>query len=123
MGIARLTILMPLKALGIIQKQGNLKYELKSRNLARKAFFHNCSNGRNGKGFCIVSLLVIKVDTRIQNEKSHGVSPAMHQHSRQSRIPIVLSLCSVFVGISRMLCITSCFNLTKPSQEIGIDFN
>jgi len=59
----------------------------------------------------------------IRSEKGHGISPAMHQHPRQSRISMAPNLCSVFGGIRRMSCTTSCFNLTKPLQGIGIDFN
>jgi len=37
--------------------------------------------------------------TIIQSEKGHGVSPAMHQHPRQSRISMIRSFCFAF-GIS-----------------------
>jgi len=55
--------------------------------------------------------------------KKSWVSPAMHQPSRQRRIFMPPSLCSVFGGISRVSRTTSCTNLTKPLQWIGIDFN
>jgi len=42
---------------------------------------NNCSNGKNGKIFCIASLLMMKSGyTTTQSEKSHGINPLMHQH-------------------------------------------
>jgi len=51
--------------------------------------------------------------------KKSWVKP-MHQHPWQSRISMPTSLCSVFDGISIVLCITNCSNLTKPLQGIGL---
>jgi len=82
--IAHSIISIRLKALGIIQKQGNwVSYGLKLRDLERPGIFsrvNNCSNGKNGKVFCIVSLLMMKSGyiTTTQSEESNGVSPAMH---------------------------------------------
>jgi len=66
----------------------------------------NCSSSKNGK--FSASLLLIKNGylTTTQREKSHGISPVIHQHSRQSQISMALSLCSVFGGISRVTCTT-----------------
>jgi len=74
LGIVRPTIPMYLKVLGLIQKQGNwVSYELKPKDLERR-FINNLSNGKNGKVFCIVSLLVIKngYTTTIQSKKIMG---------------------------------------------------
>jgi len=59
LGVVQSTISMRLKALGMIQKQRNwVPYELKLRDLERRVNY--CSNGKNGKIFYIISLLMMK---------------------------------------------------------------
>jgi len=69
---------------------------------------------RKGVLHCIVTSDEKWIHYDNQSEKSHGISPAMHQHPRQSRISMAPSLCSVFGGISRM----SCYELLQPNEII-----
>jgi len=127
LGIAQSTIFMRLKALGMIQKQGNwVPYELKPRDLERRLLTCEQLLQRQKRNDFLHRIITgdekwIYYDN--PKRKNHGISPTMHQHPQQSRTSMFPSLCSVFGGISRVSCTTSCFNLTKPLQRIDIDFN
>jgi len=78
LGVTQSTISMRLKVLiqrAMIQKQGNwIPYELKPRDLERCfSRMNNYFNGKNGKLFCIVSLLVMKSGLRLRQSKAKRV--------------------------------------------------
>ena len=100
-----LSISKRLHALRMIQKKENwVLYELKSRDVKRRFFTYESSNGKIGKVFCIVLSLAMEsgYGTIISSVKNHRVSPANHQHQHQNRISTDRSSCSVFGGISRV---------------------
>ena len=78
---------------------------------------NSCFNSRKGKVFCIVLYPVTKsgYTTIILSIENRWVSPARHQHPRQSQISKVRSICSSFGGISS--------NWPKLSREITINYN
>jgi len=79
----------------------------------------------NGKIFCIVSWLVMKsgYTTITLSVEDHGISPAMHQHGRRSRI----SMCSkllLCIWWDQLGVVNYELHKLKPLREITIiDYN
>ena len=54
LGVTQQAISKRLKAMGMIQKQGNwVPYELKPRNVERRLLVNSCLKGKDGRDFCI----------------------------------------------------------------------
>jgi hypothetical protein len=102
-----------LKALGMIQKEGNwVPYELKPRDIERRFMTCDCDclHGTKEKVFYIVLLLAMKNGyiTTIRNAEDHGLSPDNHHHQWQNAIFMDLSSSFVFGGINKVWFIMNC---------------
>ena len=113
LGVTQQTISKRLKAMEMIQKQGNLvPYEF---------LVNSCFEDRIGRGFYIALWPATKngSTTIIPSAENHGECPDMSPRRRPDRLFTLPKLCSAFGGTSWVWCIMSCWNLVKPSQGIS----
>ena len=103
LGVTQQAISKRLKAMGMIQKQGNwVPYELKPRDVERRLLLNSCLKGKDGRDFCIALWLGTKnrFITIIPSAENHGEFPAIFPRRRPNRIFTVPRSCSVFGGTS-----------------------
>ena len=104
LGVTQQAISKCLKAMGMIQKQGNwVPYELKREMLNGVCLLVNsCLKGKDGRDFCIALWLGTKNGfiTIIPSRENHGEFPAMLPRRRPNRIFTAPRSCSVFGGTS-----------------------
>ena len=124
------TSLLRLRAMGMIQKQGNwVPYELNPRNVERRFFTCEQLIQRQRKDFLhrIVTgdekwIFYDKTSRR----KNTTLSPVNRchrpQHQHHSRTFMVRRSCSVSDRIKRVLFTMSCWNLAIPLWAIGIGY-
>ena len=96
-----------------------------SREKSSGFFSHlnNCFNGRKEKIFCILSWLAMKnrYTTITLSVENLGVSPAMHQHRRQSRISMVPSYWFPPAGSSLLWAAQTKRNYHRRSLSTTLD--
>ena len=106
LGVTQQAISKRLKAMGMIQKQGNwVPYELKPRDVERKRCLFACEQllkRQRRKGFLhrIVTGTKNEFITIIPSAENHGEFPAMLPRRRPNRIFTAPRSCSVFDGTS-----------------------
>ena len=112
-----------LRAMGMIQKQGNwVPYELKSRDVEK--LFFTCEQLIQRQRF-FASWLEMRsgYSTTTPRKKNITLSSVnrchrpQHQHDRTF---MIRRLCSVSDGIKRVLFTMSCWNLAIPLRAIGV---
>jgi len=84
LGVAQSTIFMHLKALRMIQTQGNWKpYKLKPRDLEKRFFMcEQLFQWQKQKGFLHHIVTGDGYTMITQSEKSHGLSPCINNHGK-----------------------------------------
>ncbi|EGI70029.1 Mariner Mos1 transposase [Acromyrmex echinatior] len=98
LGVTQSAISKRLKAMGMIQKQGNwVPYELKPRDVERRLFAcEQLLEKQRRKGF----LHRIVTGTIARSAENHGEFPAMLPRRQRNRIFAASRSCSVFGGTS-----------------------
>jgi len=121
-----------LRAMGMIQKQGNwVPYELKSRDVERRFFIcEQLIQRQQRKGFFCIGLIWLEMKSgyfTTPRRKNTTLSPVNRchrpQHQHHGRTFMVRRLCSVSGRTKRVLFIMSCWNLAIPLRVIGIGYN
>ena len=134
LGVIQQAVSVRLRAMGMIQKQGNwVPYELNETLWNRKtlkgdfSLANSCFKDNREKVFCIGLWLEMRsgYSTTTPRRNKYYAKPgqSLPSTSTSTPWPNIRRSCSASGGIKKILFIMSCWNLAIPLRAIGIGYN